>query len=368
MRSLRWPLPSMIAGSLRTAIGNSAGKSFSLATAKQLLEVGARGVLPYADGNLYLPAPQDCVVHPDEGPIRTIPQSFSAGDGCDLPDAALMPVTLPRSKGTEFKPASKPMWWPITSYVDWLLGNPMVFDRCFLIAPPEDNRTHVRITPETGAAKEAMLFTTSSLPLTHLPRYGSKPSDPFDDRFAEIKLLAAVEAKDWCLETAQKLDTRFTAGGERRLAHLKADGRGSVWDCPPSIRQELTNARYVTMVLASPAIFKHGWRPAWLDDDLTGSPRRGEPQLRLRAVSIDRWRAVSGWSLIELSKDQPRGPKPTRRMVPAGGVYYFEVVGEPGAEALADIWLRSVSDDPQDQRDGFGLATWGIWKGNHKTG
>ena len=48
------------------------------------------------------------------------------------------------------------------------------------------------------------------------------------------------------------------------------------------------------------------------------------------------------------------------RMVPAGGVYFYQVV-EGDAADLAESWLRPVSDDPQDRRDGFGLAVWGTW-------
>ena len=113
------------------------------------------------------------------------------------------------------------------------------------------------------------------------------------------------------------------------------------------------------MVLASPAIFAHGWRPGWLNDQLTGSPWKDAPELRLVGVCIQRWRAVSGWSSAALP-NQPRGPKPVKRMVPAGGVYFFEVVGSSAA-GLARGWLQPVSDDEQDRRDGFGLAAWGTW-------
>ena len=56
----------------------------------------------------------------------------------------------------------------------------------------------------------------------------------------------------------------------------------------------------------------------------------------------------------------PRGPKPVKRMVPAGGVYFFEVIHGTASD-LAHRWLLSVSDGDQDRRDGFGLAAWGTW-------
>jgi hypothetical protein len=49
--------------------------------------------------------------------------------------------------------------------------------------------------------------------------------------------------------------------------------------------------------------------------------------------------ASTGGADITLHQDQARG----------------------SAARLAEGWLRPVSDDPQDRRDGFGLAAWGTW-------
>jgi CRISPR-associated protein Cmr3 len=46
-------------------------------------------------------------------------------------------------------------------------------------------------------------------------------------------------------------------------------------------------------------------------------------------------------------------------MVPAGSVYFFELLeGDPSA--VLESWLRPVSDNEQDRKDGFGLALWGV--------
>jgi CRISPR-associated protein Cmr3 len=110
------------------------------------------------------------------------------------------------------------------------------------------------------------------------------------------------------------------------------------------------------MTLATPAVFGGGWKPGWLGDDLHGSPFVGGPSLRLVGVSIQRWRAVSGWSY------KSGGPKPIRRAVPAGGVYFFESESMDNSTLADHHWLRPVSDGEQERRDGFGLAVWGIWR------
>ena len=123
------------------------------------------------------------------------------------------------------------------------------------------------------------------------------------------------------------------------------------------MQSALESASLLRMVLVTPAIFDHGWRPGWLDaDTLEGKPIGDGPTLRLIGISNGRWKAVSGWSLAS-----PRGPKPIRRMVPAGSVYFFEKVEGDGRILGTNGWLKSVSDAPQDRNDGFGLAVWGTW-------
>lgn len=356
MRSLDWPLPSVLAGSLRTALGKSAKRDFSVETAKDLLQVEAAGPLPQADGQTYFPAPDDCVVHPEQGPLRALPQAAYRG-GCDWPERGLLPVQV--QTPDDFKPEVAPAWWPEERYGAWLAGENVELDDRFLSAPEIESRMHVRIDPNAGAAEESQLFTTSALALTYLPRYGYSSSRLRSSRFAGISLAARVRAGDWAGHAAVKLDALHTLGGERRLAHWKTAAETNAWNCSERVRGALATASRVRMVLATPAIFRDGWKPGWLNDELVGAPPDAKVTLRLVGVSIRRWQAVSGWSLAELP-GQPRGPKPVKRMVPAGGVYFFDVVDRKASD-LAERWLEPVSDEKQDRRDGFGLATWGIW-------
>jgi CRISPR-associated protein Cmr3 len=375
MRSLDWLLPSVLAGSLRTALGKAANRDFSVEAAQDLLQVEAAGPLPSADGQLYLPTPEDCVVHPKQGVLRAAPQPQDGG-GCDWPAAGLLPVGLTQTQPSEdFKPSEAPAWWPLDRYAAWLAGDDIAFDEHFLRAAEVEERTHVKIDPAVGAGEESQLFTTAALALSHLPRYraGDGAGRPLTANgarrqrntitverahlpaFAPITLSARIRAGGWCGEAAAKLDALHPLGGERRLAHWQASAGADAWRCPQKIRDALAQTERVRMVLATPAIFKDGWKPAWLDDGLIGSPPGARVAMRLMGVSIQRWKAVSGWSLAD-----PRGPKPVNRMVPAGGVYFFEAVNGKASD-LADRWLEPVSDGEQDRRDGFGLAAWGIW-------
>lgn len=359
MRSTGWVLPSVVAGSLRSTIGKTAQREFSVETAQELLQVEVGGVFPQTEGTLYLPAPHDCVTHPTQGPLRAAPHAVEAA-GCDWPNSGLRPVGLTDEQaGEEFKPLEAPAWWPLDRYATWLTTGTIGFDARFLRGPDVERRTHVQLDPDAGAAADGKLFTTAALPLNYLARNAARPGAAQADRYAAVTLIGRVRGNGWCAEEVAKLDTLHPLGGERRIVHWKAAAAASSWDCPRDVRQALSSASRIRMVLATPAVFGEGWKPAWLDESLVGTPPGAKVTLRLRGVSIERWRAVSGWSLASLP-NQRRGPKPVKRIVPAGGVYFFEVIDGSTSE-LIDRWLEPVSDDEQDRRDGFGLALWGIW-------
>lgn len=72
-------------------------------------------------------------------------------------------------------------------------------------------------------------------------------------------------------------------------------------------------------------------------------------------AAVGRRVPVSGWNLRE------NKPKPVRWAVPAGSVYFLEVPHAFNRQKLLEAWLKPLSDDQEDQRDGFGCALWGVW-------
>jgi CRISPR-associated protein Cmr3 len=374
MRGMPWPLPSVVAGSLRTAlVKGTSTLDFSGEMPQRLMQVAVAGVFPVHGGQLYLPCPLDAVAEPASGGRlkalhRAVPHE--APGGCDFPEnLPLRPVMLsPQQALDDFKPAPLPAWWPLDRMELWLTGSATGYgadwlDSRFLNHPLQTLRDHVSLDRDRGAADEGQIFATANLHLTHLPRFqatGQKDAR-FADRFADVRLAARMTTEDAQLRELG-LALWHPLGGERRLVHWSSQGDAALWQCPQPVRAALTGARRVRLVLASPAIFAGGWRPGWLEGpSLTGAPPgTSSVQLRLVGVASGRWRAVSGWSLQPLAPTGRPGPKPIRRMVPAGSVYFFEIAsGDPAS--LADQWLAPVSDDAQEQRDGFGLALWGTW-------
>lgn len=235
MRSAGWPLPSVVAGSLRSAVGKAAGREFSAQTGQDLLGLEVAGGLPFSesDRTVYYPAPQDCVMRPEPQAIFAVrPQEISTGGGCDLPHAALRPVMLPeRIAGEDFKPGQVPAWWPEETFASWMLGETVEFGKSFLAMPTVDARTHVYIDPQTGATEEGKLFSTTALALGLLPRCGTSDRKGFRERYCPVRMALRVGGEGWALETAEKIDSLHPLGGERKLACWKTSGK-KLWSCP----------------------------------------------------------------------------------------------------------------------------------------
>jgi len=118
-------------------------------------------------------------------------------------------------------------------------------------------------------------------------------------------------------------------------------------------RGRVADSRRLKVVLATPAIFRNGWLPGWVDPGsyITRPPVEG---LRLVSAATGRPQRIGGFDL------RAGRPRPIRAVVPAGSVYWFEE-NQPGAVAQAFDVLggREISDEYAEI--GFGLCYAGGW-------
>lgn len=354
MKSYDWPYPSVLAGSLRTLLGKLSGNQFTADEVKNLLAIHVAGPLPMLNGELYFPAPRDLLVWEDASdgdtrkvmPLRPLP--LRQDEGCGL-DPGMSPVLVRE----DVKPARVPAFWSSQHIHNWLLDEsgtsfpapalPKSAGSGFLDAPERDERIHVQIELQSGAAEEGLLFKTVGLDL--LARDEKRPP-------LQVSLSARIDVGDGYADTVASLDALHPCGGERRLARWHTDP-SQAWDRPDGIAHKLRNASRVRLVLATPALFGQGWKPDWL----VGRAHDLGVGLRLVSACVDRWKPIAGFSL----EQGKLGSKRVRRLVPAGSVYFFEVDRGDVASLAEQLWLQPVSDEEQDRRDGFGLALWGAW-------
>jgi CRISPR-associated protein Cmr3 len=359
---LDWLTPSVVCGALRTGVGKLHG-SFD---PEALKAIEVRGPFLEYEGTLYFPRPLDFVTEQsfnDDGgkndgkkkksvsgyAVRPLQEWKTLGE-TDLPFSGLQPACVENPPDQDFKPKATPYFWSAAAMNRWLFGkDPKSFSlkesEC-LSGPAKDERIHVSIEPQTGASEDARLFSTTGL-------------DFRVKRGGEISQMTAVIDADTQednykqhLERICRSPELRPLGGERRLAEWRGAKDSEGW----RLSRKPDNATRLRMVLATPGIFSKGWLPGWIDEKLEGKIPGTSIEARLVSAVLDRWEPVSGWN-YEKGKN---GPKPLRRMVPAGSVYFFEVVGKQPFD-WETLWLRSVCDDEQDKKDGFGSALWGIW-------
>lgn len=354
VRSMDWISPSVIAGAVRTAVW----KEKDTLTPDQLKTIEVNGAFPIVDEKIYFPRPLDALIHKTDKAagtadiLRVRPMSGNAG--VRMPHASLVPSEPVGMPEEDFKPESGDAFWPLATMAEWLGcedDQPVSMKIDGLPAPAKEDRTNVTILPESGAAEDARLFTTTGLDFVRKPQ-----KDTSEGRLSQIRIGVRVNFGKYAPLPERLL---VPLGGERRLAEVwTAEADKGFWEVPKGL--SWAGKKGLRMVLATPAVFERGWLPGWLreqDGKLTGTIPGSGVSVRLVSAVVGRWKPLSGWS-YEKGRN---GPKALRRMVPAGSVYFFEVL--EGGEGIADLWLRSVCDCQQDGRDGFGLALWGFWRG-----
>ncbi len=344
MRTLPWPYPQTVTGTVRTILGKAQNQGFGSDGIALLLNVAIAGVFPQADQTLYFHSPADLLLRPDVIPssIALRPEPGSSGNSIvpsELPALAALPRGIPEFKPTPTKAFVSSEW-----LAKWLVEQPVPADlsSSFNVDVAEsEQRQHVAIDPSTAAAQDEMLFSTVGLRLKK-----------------GFSMSARVRGDEAAAKTLESLRSYHPFGGERRLAWFERVARPAAgWSCPASIQSAFAaKPQRIRMMLATPGLFASGWIPEWLQRQ---EPVPGTNNLRLRLVSaaVERWLPVSGWSYDR----RTFGAKSLRRLTPAGTVYFCELLPGSDPTELAALWLEPVSDAAQDRRDGYGLAIWGIW-------
>ncbi|WP_281886334.1 type III-B CRISPR module-associated protein Cmr3 [Paenibacillus sp. YYML68] len=385
--------PSTVAGSLRTMLGKQLGEGSQdqeRAYIESIHRMRLRGPLYESDGMVLFPWPQDMyayeyspehdtahkgnlrldAIRPQRSPHDSVQAGFlGTGKGGHF-EEELWPPELPLdskvwSNAPAYISAERMMDWlseaPASSKLESLRGGLNEWNDLtaqeklehphYMSSLPIDQREHTEIDLKTQGARDERLFTTRYLAFPH-----------------SLHVLASV-AWPSQLPWPHSLSTIHSLGGKRRLVHIQ-ELETPPYGLQPSkeLLHALEDATYIRLVLATPAFFQKGWLPGWLDENLlTKADWPGQASgvtLQLRWACISGYVPISGWSHARAR--QQEAEKSVRRMVPAGSVYFFQVVQGNPADLASLTWLMSVSDQHRrhaafDDEDGFGLALWGKW-------
>ncbi len=355
--SLSFPFPSTIAGAMRAAHEVKHGRAANpFSVGKVDLEWVSLARFDYLNDakgfELLVPRPADSVSL--NGKLfRLAPQTVPDQAVCDLPAGLQVPaIADAKQEELKGKPDEQSAWWTAARMSSWLADPAAACKQqgapCDDTLP--DTRAHVVMQLQGKGAKEGQLFRTTGRDFA--PRKGSSTG---------LALLARVSRKAG--EAASLHGEVRRVGGEGRFVRIEAAGSPGLPMCPG-----LSRARIARFVLLTPALFeKHGWYPDFMQQILDSagtthiegklSPPGKQPVvLRIVAAAISRAQSYSGWQARrDDSGSQVAGPGQPWRVVPAGSVYWFEVL----SGNAADLWMQSLCVDRWRQ-DGWGVGMVGV--------
>ncbi|KQC07105.1 MAG: hypothetical protein APR54_06410 [Candidatus Cloacimonas sp. SDB] len=193
-------------------------------------------------------------------------------------------------------------------------------DSVFISEP----KVGIAIDQNTGTSKEEHLYRVDMM----------RPRE-------ELKIIidfAGLEFDD---------EIMFKLGGEGKFVYA------NVKDETYQIKMPKIDSKFL-LYLNTPAIFKNGWLPSWIDkDSLIGEIPNSNLKIKLLSCAIGKPDFIGGF---DMAKGEP---KPMFKAVPAGSVYFMEIIEGDPAE-LEKIHQRSISDLYPEQ--GFGIAYIGKFK------
>jgi CRISPR-associated protein Cmr3 len=361
--SLPFVTPSVVAGALRQRIGSNQDGKFVCENLEQLKKENLRGPLlaELSDrGHEYwVPMPADSLVMTDENnksslmPLVPLEKYAGVTNLPDFPDHNLSPIGL--QKPDRRKPSSRAyMRW--SAFEKWLIDPHSAhvdLQRDTMSELPYDTRVHVAIDPKTRTVgeDEGRLFSTKGIEFrTRIGKYGL--SDPVLSNIRQFAVVVESASNNVGMPPAV-----MTMGGERRLVRWEEKNE-TLPDIKEDVIKRIVATKCCRVVVLTPALFTNGWLPT----KILKPSNNVEPQLV--GASIPRGVVLSGWEMLGGGRGQP---KPSKRYVPAGSVYFIRLKGEninekDVREWIKSIWMQNNSDDEQSCNDGFGLAVVGTWK------
>jgi len=146
--------------------------------------------------------------------------------------------------------------------------------------------------------------------------------------------------------TTQLPDTGIIrlGGDHRSVRYFK-----SSWDSMDNkaIRDKISRDKHFKLVLITPAIFKYGWLPGSIDRSTFEGDINGI-KVKMVGAWIGKAVGIGGFDIVKGM------PKVMKKAVPAGSIYYFELINGDVDSLFERLWLKTISDERS--QEGFGIT------------
>jgi CRISPR-associated protein Cmr3 len=296
---------------------------------------------------------------------------------------ANLPLPLPFLPAAAGHPGKEelPHWMRLDDFEHYLAGNPLTPCKAPELWETE-HRIGIAIDPETHGTVEGQIYAAEHLRLRDDVRLRFAVSTP-GGRQRNRPGFATEGNKtvnDLC-------GVALTLGGERRFGVIQDAG---VPLALPDVSAHLSGV-LVKWVLLTPAIFKEGWLPGWIQaqgqslqvrltilPDASGYPQQTREQRRaamqsaaqpiaaeLLAACVGKPQTITGWDLLESGQTVQGQPtrgraKPAWLAVPSGSVYYFRAADNHAAKLLVQTLQGRCHSDSFGEK-GMGLGVCGVF-------
>ena len=233
--------------------------------------------------------------------------------------------------------------------VSYLTGAPRAVVKDYSLREmwEEEVRIGIKLNAQRGTAEEGMLYMAEFI------RLKSKESQ------AGLLLEINEVIKDWLPERGV-----LALGGEGRAADYevieeRSSGISELLNQIDQTGEKIKETGRFKLYLATPAIFGQGEQLGWLPDFVNPNTLEGDidgVKFRLVAAAIGKPIAIGGWDLLH------ERPKDMLKAVPAGSVYFFELVNSPQPidKLFQQFHFKSLQLSPL-REIGFGISLVGTW-------
>ena len=134
-------------------------------------------------------------------------------------------------------------------------------------------------------------------------------------------------------------------GGDHRSTHYRTCSWKGIDD--KLIKDKISKDKHFKLVLLTPAVFKNGWLPESISINTLNGAINGV-KVKMTGACVGKPIGIGGF-------DMAKGmPKSMNKAVPAGSVYYFDLIDSNVGGLFEKMWLKSISDERN--KEGFGIT------------
>ena len=155
--------------------------------------------------------------------------------------------------------------------------------------------------------------------------------------------------------------TYVRLGGEAKVAQIKELNQTLDLEIAAS------DSECFKLYFATPAIFKNGWLPRWIKEDMTGSfSYKGKKvKVELLAAAVGKSMPIGGFgNFVVKDPDKKKivhkaRPREMRYAIPAGSVYYFKII-EGDFDKVKELFHQKCISDYREDSNSKGEEAYGF--------